>query len=52
MTELRNMGIELMATFWPFMNSSSVNFPDYAARGLLALNRSSGEPDMFWTYLQ
>jgi alpha-D-xyloside xylohydrolase len=46
--ELASMGIELMVTAWPFANSSSINWPEYSSSKYLAVNRSTGQPDVFW----
>ena len=46
--ELKSMGIELMVTFWPFINSSSVNWDTFATNGWMGINRTSGKPDQFW----
>jgi alpha-D-xyloside xylohydrolase len=50
--ELQGQGINLMVTFWPFMNSSSVNWPVFDQSNWLATKESTGKHDMFWTYLQ
>lgn len=46
--ELRSLGIELMTTFWPFVNGSSINYQTFVNNKWLAINRSSGYPDTFW----
>lgn len=34
--ELRSLGIELMVTFWPFVNRTADRFANFSARGFLA----------------
>lgn len=51
-TELSNMGIELMVTFWPFMNSSSIHFPQFDRENWLALYEPDNTHRYFWTYQQ
>jgi len=51
-TELADMGIELMITFWPFMNDSSVHWPEFTQRKWLALYEPDNSYRYFWTYQQ
>ena len=46
--ELRQMGIELMVTFWPFMGMKvSANWQDFLQNGFLVKD-SKGEVKSFW----
>ncbi len=50
--ELHGMGIELMTTFWPFMNSTSVNWDRFTSERWLAIYEPTGQPEPFWSYRQ
>ena len=55
--ELRGLGIELMITVWPFQGMpypngtvTSKHWEEFASKGYLLTNTSSGNPDSFWEY--
>ncbi|KAJ9443699.1 alpha-D-xyloside xylohydrolase [Diplonema papillatum] len=51
MDELRELGIELMITCWPFVGINvSVHWDEFSQNKWLALNSTSGTPDSFWRY--
>jgi alpha-D-xyloside xylohydrolase len=50
--QLKTMGIELAVTFWPFMNPTATYYQQFYNNTWLAINRTDGQPDIFWEYLQ
>jgi len=50
--ELRDMGIELMITLWPFIGQNvSTHWQEYEQQGFLANSSATGKPDSFWRWV-
>ena len=43
-TALKALDIELMVTFWPFINSSATHWDSYVSNNYLVLNENSNKP--------
>lgn len=55
--ELRELGIELMVTVWPFMGlpyangtAVSTHWDEFSSQGFLANSTATGKPETFWQY--